>query len=416
MNLRARSTNREEPPTERSERHRVIGFASILALAMMMSSIWIYVIGALAPFWVQEFDISRTRLGSLTFVLYTLGAVGSIVAGRVVDILEGRRVLAGMFLLAMLTTTIMALAPDLTWIYVATVTAGIGIGCGNPATNKLISRLLPSGRQGGVMGIKQAGVQVGAFATGAILPAATLAFGWRQALLAALTLPIVGLIAALRTIPHDGSGAPPPAGPDAAPMPLVRLTGYAFLMGSGVAVIYVYLPLYAFEDVGVSVTTAGSLMALIGLVSIAARLAWGYLGERFTHMSTPLMLIAAISIASTASLWLAGETDQSVLLWIAAVGFGSSATAWNVVGMLAVVAEVGTHAVGRASGIVQFGFFGGFILTPLLFGSSVDATGGYGLGWGMVFSLFVLSVLITYGWHPERRSSPLSDRVKQGLP
>ena len=51
------------------------------------------------------------------------------------------------------------------------------------------------------------------------------------------------------------------------------LAVYAFLMGSGVAAVNAYLPLYLVERAGATQEMAGAVVATIGLVGIFSRLA-----------------------------------------------------------------------------------------------------------------------------------------------
>ena len=61
---------------------------------------------------------------------------------------------------------------------------GIGQTLANPATNKMIAHEVPPGRRGLITGIKQSGVQAGAFVAGVAFPAAAVAVGWRSVPLA----------------------------------------------------------------------------------------------------------------------------------------------------------------------------------------------------------------------------------------
>lgn len=74
------------------------------------------------------------------------------------------------------------------------------------------------------------------------------------------------------------------------------------------------------------------------------------------------------------------------LVWPGALLFGATAVAWNSVGMLAVLAAVDPAEAGRASGIVLFGFYSGFVPGLLLFGATVDAV-GYGAAWVLVLAV-----------------------------
>ncbi|MDP8958130.1 MAG: MFS transporter [Actinomycetota bacterium] len=384
---------------------RQAAFSSLLALAMAAATFAISVLSVLARFLIDDFGLSHSQLGWLVTGVAGVAALASPAAGRATDALGGKTVLLATFSVAALTTLGMAAAPSYAWLLAFALLSGIGnAGC-NPATNKLISSQLPPGRRGLTMGVKQSGVQGGLFLAGALLPPAALAFGWRLALSLAGMFHLLAALVAWRVIPPD------PVAAEAAVVgpgryrhgPAVRwLAVYGFLMGAGGAAVVGYVPLYAEERVGMSVTTAGAAAAVIGLVGFAARIAWSRQSEAAGHFSTPLALLGLVSVASAAAVWAASAAGPWVL-WLGAVGAGAGVVAWNAVGMLAVVAQVETRHAGQASGMVLFGFLGGYTSSPVLFGYSVDRTGGYDLGWAAVTLLFGAAVLVTRLW---RRSDP----------
>jgi hypothetical protein len=84
--------------------------------------------------------------------------------------------------------------------------------------------------------------------------------------------------------------------------------------------------------------------------------------------------------------------------WPAAILFGATAVTWNAVGNLAVITESGTGLAGRASGLLTFGFYMGFVGSPVLFGLLVDATDSYTLAWSLIGLGFAATVLVILGW------------------
>ena len=80
-------------PARRSE----IGFVVTLTLGMAVCTFLPYALGALGPFITDDLGITRTALGSLTTVMYAVGAVLSPVAGPLVDRFGGRRSLVVAF-------------------------------------------------------------------------------------------------------------------------------------------------------------------------------------------------------------------------------------------------------------------------------------------------------------------------------
>ncbi len=370
--------------------------------------------GNLAPFLLDEFEVSRSRLGLLTTVAFVVGGLGSLPAGRLVDRLGGRTVLVGLLGLVIVATLGMALAPSFGAMLLGAGLAGGALAGCNPTTNKLIADHTEPGERGWIVGIKQAGVQFGAFFTGAILPFTAVALGWRLALAVTIAVPAAAIAAALLLIP-SGSGSSEERRPGADRTTLSStvwwMTAYAALMGAGVAAIGAWIPLYAQEGVGLTVKAAGVIAAAIGVVGIASRVAWGWGTERIGQFSMPLAVMG-LGSAIASLLLIAAPGTGHWLLWVAAVLFGATAVTWNAVGMLAIVAEVDNDVAGTASGLVLSGFYAGFVVSPILFGYSVDRTGAYVWGWGGIALVFSAATGVALAWDVSRRKDPQTKVAK----
>jgi predicted MFS family arabinose efflux permease len=383
-------------------------FTAVLAAGMAASTFGQFVFGVLAPYLLDEFDISRSQLGLLTTSTFVVGGIASPIAGRLVDRIGGRRVFVGSLALVCAATAGMAVAPSYLWMLFGAAASGAALASCNPTTNRLIADHTVAGERGVIMGVKQAGVQFGALYIGTLVPAAAAAVGWRGALAATAVMPLAGMAAALRLIPAD-----PARRPDAPPLPAASkhmkttarwMSLYALLMGTGVAVIGAYLPLYAREEAGFSLEKAGALAATIGFIGVLSRVAWGWGTERLPHFSLPLAVMA-VGSAAAALLALAAPASGGWILWGVAVMFGTTAVTWNAVGMLAIVAEVESEEAGRASGYVQTGFYAGFVVSPALFGYSVDVTGSYAWGWSGAAVAFAAAAFVAAMWHRARRAA-----------
>lgn len=379
-------------------RPRTAFFSATMAAAVGLGTFPTFAFGVLAPFLRDEFGLSRSRLGLLTTALFVVGAPGSLVAGKVVDAAAGRTLAVWIFGTVALATVGFAVAPSYPWILLVSGLAGVPLALGNPGTNKLVARYIAPGTRGVVMGIKQSGVQITALLVGAVLPAAARSWGWRTAIALALIPAALGVVGTL-SIPSSGSSPrrerskvnhKPGRG-------VKVLAIYAFLMGAAMAAMIAYLPLYAEERIGLSVTEAGALAATIGLMATFSRIIWGWRSERFAHLSMPLAIMSAGALLATGLIVLA-PSFGTWMLWPAAICIGATGAAWMAVGMLAVIAEVDGAEMGRASGVVIFGFFCGQMTSPLLFGYSVDVSDSYVPGWIGVLIAFGLATLIASQW------------------
>ena len=397
-------------PARRSE----IGFVVTLTLGMAACTLLPYALGALGPFITDELGITRTALGSLTTVTYAVGAALSPVAGPFVDRFGGRRSLAVSFAAGALGVAVAAAGGrHYSGLVAGAAVFGISVAFGNPATNQLAARGVTPGRHGLVTGVKQSGVQIGAFLAGLVLPALAGAAGWRAALGGCALVGAVGLGLIGRYVPRPAAGAgdtpPRPAevttAADGPPVvtrrrldrAVNRLTVYALLMGFGVGAVGAYLPLYAVERLGLTRATAGLAAALMGFVGIVARVGWG---RRQDRTATPVLrslgLLALGSVVASGLLWAAAALGSG-LLWAGAALFGATAVAWNALGMLSIVRDVEVSVAGRASGRVLLGFYIGFLAGPVTFGWSVDHV-GYGAGWAAVTAAFTVASGLTLAW------------------
>jgi predicted MFS family arabinose efflux permease len=277
--------------------------------------------------------------------------------------------------------------------------AGIGLAAGNPVTNKLVAVHIAPGGRGLIMGGKQSGVQVGALLAGALLAPLAAFVGWRLALGASAVLPVLAIGLALAVVPADRRGADRRPDDPAGPLPrgVYWLAAYAFLMGSGVATINAYLPLYLVERAGASPELAGTVAATIGLIGIVSRIAWGWASERMRHLGLPLLLLGVLAVVAVL-LIVAVERVGLWLAWPAAALFGASAVTWNAVGNLAVITSSGTARAGHATGILTFGFYIGFVASPVLFGWLVDRGLGYAPAWLLVAAVFAATAAVIGAW------------------
>jgi len=367
---------------------------------MAASSFPGFAFGSLGPFLVDDFELSRSRLGLLTTLFFAVGGILSLVAGPMVDRFGGRTVMLGSFGIIGLALLAMAGAPSYSLLLVCAAFGGGSIAAANPTTNKLVAVHVPPGQRGVIMGVKQSGVQIGAFAAGAILAPLAVWLGWRVALLLTATVPLLGALGTVLVVPSDPKETTSSESTNERRAPMNSavwwLTAYAFLMGSGVSAVTAYLPLYAVERLDFSVQTAGAVAAAIGLVGIVGRIAWGFVSERRSGFVMPLLVMAVGAVASV--LLLMAAEESSAFVWLGALLLGATAVTWNSVGMLAVIATTGPAAAGRASGYVLFGFYGGFVASPLLFGTLVDRTDRYGIAWSIVAGIFVLAAAVIGAW------------------
>lgn len=373
-------------------RHAGPAVTLLLTSAMAFSMMQLFLIGALGPRLVGELGISRTVLGLTTTAGFGAAALLSPAAGRLVDRVGPRRCLVALLLLAAVSLALIGAAPGAAVLLLAVALGGLPQALANPATNKLILASVPAERRGGVTGLKQSGVQFGAFVAGLPLSLLAAGVGWRGAVwTAAGTAALAAMWAAL-VLPPDAVAAAPGSRPPRPVRGLTRqLAVFSLLLGCGIASVNTYLALFGSQRLGLSPTTAAALVAVLGVAGIGGRLGWSRVAGRPGRAEALPAVLAAGAVG--AALLLAVAVLAPPLVWVAAIAVGSFAVSANAVSMVLVLQRAAPGRAGQDSALVSAGFFAGFAVGPPLFGALVSAA-GYGPGWLLVAAEFAGAAVV----------------------
>ncbi|HEX6145264.1 MAG TPA: MFS transporter [Acidimicrobiia bacterium] len=374
--------------------------AAITATAMGVATFGQSGFGVIASDLIGEFSIERWQIGALVSASGFTGALLSPMFGRVTDRLGSVKSVTGVLIVAMVAMAMISVSPSYIVLFGGAILTGLPNGWTNPATNALIVDNVAAGARGFITGIKQSGVQAGAFLGGLLLPAMSNLAGWRLAWASFLVFPIVALAAMWRR--PEVRREPRASGAPRAPIPTAVkwIAVYGTLTGLGVSSTTTFLPLFAQEDQGWTKAQAGLLIAGVGLVGVIARITWGSVSERWLGHGRTLRLLAAQSTVGAIILALAASGNApSWVLVLTALLFGSGAVAWNAVGMLAVMDYSVPESVGRGTGLAMLGFLGGIGLGAPLMGFSVDRLGVYTPGWLVLAGLFAMSTVVAVRIH-----------------
>ena len=152
-------------------------------------------------------------------------------------------------------------------------------------------------------------------------------------------------------------------------------------------------------DLDISTASAASILATVGGVSIAGRVALGAVADRIGNKRIFLIGFALISISL---LWLLQATDAWMLYLFAAVfGFafgGCTAAMAPLVGKL-----FGLSSHGWLLGITEFAWTIGGALGPFAAGYIFDVTGSYQVAFMITASIGILGLILTWSLTPIRK-------------
>ncbi|WP_405674769.1 MFS transporter [Streptomyces uncialis] len=395
---------------------------------MAFSMLQLFLIGALGPRLVDDLGLSPTLLGLTTTIGFVTAAVLSPAGGRIVDRIGPRRSLVALLVVSAAALALIGAAPGAGMLLGAVALGGIPQALANPATNKAVLAAVAPARRGAVTGMKQSGVQLGAFAAGLPLAALAGGLGWRGAVWTAAGVALLTALWASRALPPDptapespvreavrpgttASAAPAaptaptaptaPAAPavpgGAVPVPggpVVPLAVFSLFLGAGIASVNTYLALFGAQRLGLAPTAAGALVAVLGATGIVGRVGWAKAARPGRAEWLPGWLATG---AVPAALLLAAAVTAAPLVWAGAVAVGVFAVSANAVTMVLVMQRAAPGRAGQDSALVAAGFFAGFAWGPPLFGTLAQGD-RYGTGWLLVAAEFAVAGAVACHW------------------
>ncbi|MFE5096569.1 MFS transporter [Streptomyces sp. NPDC056638] len=373
---------------------------ALLTCAMAFSMLQLFLLGTLSPYLVDELGISPSALGLTTTIGFGTAAALSPVGGRIVDRVGPRRSLVSLLLVSAGALALIAAAPGTGFLLGAVALGGLPQALANPATNKAILAAVAPARRGSVTGMKQSGVQLGAFVAGLPLAALASGVGWRSALWTASGTALAVAVWAMRALPSDPPAKGTPLRASLVPQGAIAwLAGFSLLLGCGIASVNTYLALFGAQELGMSPSTGGALVAVLGVAGIAGRVGWSKAARPGRAEWLPGWLAAG---AIGAALLLAGALLVHPLAWVAATAVGVFAVSGNAVSMVLVMQRAAPGRAGQESALVSAGFFAGFAIGPPVFGVLAQA-GHYGPGWLLVAAEFAAACAVAFVWAAQER-------------
>ena len=361
-----------EPP-EKLDLRPILLAVSVATVGVLPS----FLTGGLAVQIRGEIGFGAGALGLGVAVFFAVSSLASALAGRVVERIGSHAAMRYSSLIGVLALLAVATLAGSWWGLVAClVLGGLGNAVAQPATNLMLAREVPGGRQGLAFGVKQAAIPVATLLAGLAVPMLAVTVGWRWAFAgAALLALVVSLL-----VPREGDGVSARRVKEAraggAPLAPLILLAVGIGLGSTAAT-----PLGAFlvesaASTGVDVGTAGLLLALGSGVGIVVRVVAGHLADGMS--GGRLRLVAGMLILGTAGFAMLASGVPGLLVAGVVLAFGAG---WGWPGLFNfAIVKSNPEAPAAATGITQTGASGGAALGPLLFGYTVEAT-SYGTAW-----------------------------------
>ena len=347
-----------------------------------------------APEFMREFGWDGSWVGYLS-AANVIGALFILTAGiGTIKRLGGVLALqAGLVIGA--ASLVLYLVPSLAVALIASIIIGLNNGAANPAGSEVLQRFTPPAHRNFVFSIKQAGVPLGGVVAGLTIPPLVNSLGWRWALVVAA---IGSIVAVALTLPFRSRIDPPPDQRVGARLVSFRLSDIVLplrslsraptlwriswvgcLLAIAQACWVTFAVIYLVVVLGLSLSVAGLVFAVMQATSVIGRMALGWIADHAASSTTTLAIASGGSALSTIAFGLA---DPAWPVWafiaLAAVA-GFSVSGWNGVQIAEVARRSPPELIGEtAAGSVILIFLAN-MLTPVAFAAFVALTNRYDL-------------------------------------
>jgi sugar phosphate permease len=384
----------------------------ILTIAQLVMSMGAYTWGPLAPVLRDEFNLSRTQIGTITSVQYFTAVIIAIPSGIAVDKLGARIMLIISLIVMGIPFAVMALAKSYLFFIVFAAVGGLGYGVINQVSTKGIMYWFSTRFRATAMGIKQTGVTLGGAIIAVLLPALTVVYSWRLGVLVVGILMLAVAFLSLIFYKERPISLDEGVSSEVAPISkkgkkgsllkvmsnpvLLILCLITPLMAFGQTGIASFLVLYLEEDLNFSVGLAGGCLTVAMIAGTIGRIGWGIISDRLFagDRIMPIIILSVIAcIGATGTAFLSkGSPLWLPFFW--SILMGGTFIGWNAV-LITLAAELaGKELAGSIMGILLTITWIGIIISPLIFGYIADSVGYY---WSWLL-IAVLALLSTVGF------------------
>ena len=366
----------------------------------------------LAPVAAEALSFSPEWIGYFISIVYVAGMLSALVSGNFIVRYGSIRVSQLGLALCALGLALVA-SGNLTLIVLGALIMGIGYGPISPASSHVLGRTTSPERRSLAFSIRQTGNPIAGFLAGLAIPVLVVVTGWQITLflVAALSMVFIWVAEPFRQeLDNDRlTTSSFSLSQITQPIKLVfmnrdlRELGIVSFVFCGLQMILTsYLVTYLTLEINISFVAAGFVLAITQLVSVFARVFWGWVADRFLS-PRKVMVILGVTMATCAVLTgILTATWSYGLIMLLMTIFGASAIGWNGVYMAEVARVSPPGMIASTTGASLFFTYLGGIVCPSGFAFVIMATESYQYGF-IIFGLLALVVSLNLLFSKKQR-------------
>ncbi len=363
---------------------------AVILILQTTSAYLTRIVPIVSPAFMEEFGWNGSWIGYLT-AANTVGALFVLMIGTALIRRVGAVRALQVSLLIGAASIVLFYFPSFAVALFASFLIGLSNGTATPAGSEVLQRFTPEANRNFVFSIKQAGVPLGGVVAGLTLPPLVDALGWQMALVVAAAAaigatcvmwPFCARIDGPRiwasAFKFDGLSsirdlAFPVRSLSQAPG-LLRISLVGALLAVSQACWFTFSVTYLVVELGMSLSVAGLVFAVMQATSVVGRVLMGWITDRLGSPPATLAFAAVASAATTALLGLSTPAWPVWSLVLLAAVAGVAVASWNGVQIAEVARRSPPGLVGEtASGSVILVFIS-HMVAPAAFAAFVAAT------------------------------------------
>ncbi len=370
---------------------------AVTLLAQVVGSLCLSVPSVLAPAVAPSLGYAADRVGLFIGIAYLAAMASGLMSGGWVARI-GAVAVSQLALLCFGIGMLAVTAGHPLALIGAALVVGTGYGVLNPSAASLLNHHSPKSRRGLFFSMKQAGVPLGVAAAGLLMPWGLVTIGWRPSLtsLAVVCGAYALLLLAARRGLEPRAAAVGRVSKERTPAlwrvlkdpGLRRLSIASFAFAFSQLTFMTFLVSYLHLQLGQSLALAAGVLAASQAVSTAARVGWGYAGDRWFDPGVLLgwlgvgaggafvalgllAWVPATGTATSASVSASGGMLPMVLSVTVAMACAMTAMGWNGVFFAELARRAAPGEMATVAGATQFVTFFGSMTGPVVYGELI---------------------------------------------